>query len=120
MHRIDDDGSVIRITGEGFFTEDEARHHFAALAPIIARRRRLGRRVKALIDLRKAMTQSAKVAAIITEATDRLYADPSDRVAIVVPTMLLKLQFERVHQKQSFHVCLTSDEAEWVLAAAGR
>lgn len=118
MHQISDDGCVIRIMGGGFFTQDEARRHFNTLASIIARRRRSGRRVKALIDLSKAVPQSVSVTEIITEATDRLYCDPSDCVAIVVPTMLLKLQFERVHQHRSFRVCMTSREAEQILAAA--
>lgn len=117
-HQIDDDGCVIRISGNGFFAEDEARRHFIELAAIIARRRRSGRRVKALIDLRNAMTQSMSVTKIIAEETDRLYSDPSDRVAIIVPTMLLKLQFERIHQHQGFCICLNSDEAEQKLAAA--
>ena len=116
MHRIDDDGTMIRVTGGGFFAEDEVHRHFDALAAIIAQRRRLGRRVKALIDLRKAATQSIGVTRIIAEATDRLYSDPSDRVAIIVSTMLLKLQFERVHQHQGFRICLTPEEAEQFLA----
>ncbi len=118
MHQINDDGRVIRVTGEGFFAADEARQHFDTLAKIIENYRRTGRPVRALIDLSKAVTQSASVANIITEATERLYCDPLDSVAIVVPTILLKLQFKRVHQRQSFHVCLTSAEAEQVLAAA--
>lgn len=116
MHRIDDDGSVLRIKGEGFFAEDEVRRHFDALAAIIARRRRAGRRVRALVDLREAATQSKSVAGIIAARTDRLYADPSDRVAIIVSTMLLKLQFEHVHQHQGFRICLTVEEAEQFLA----
>ncbi len=118
MHHIDDDGGVIRIKGRGFFTEDEVLVHFDALAQIIARRRSSGRQIKALIDLREAVTQSARLTTIISEATGRLYSDPSDCVAIIVPTMLLKLQFERIHQNRGFRICLTSDEAEQVLATA--
>ena len=117
MHRIEDDGSVIRVAGEGFWSEDEIRRHFDELAAIIARRRRLSLPVKALIDLRTATTQSMAVTKIIAEATERLYSDPSDRVAIIVPTMLLKLQFERVHQRQAFRICLARDEAERFLKA---
>ena len=118
MHRIAEDGSVIRITGEGFYVEDDVHKHFARLAAIIARRRRSGARINAFVDLRKAATQSLSVTRIIAEETDRLYSDPSDRVAIIVQTMLLKIQLERVHKHQGFRIFLTAEEGERFLAAA--
>ncbi|WP_375383348.1 hypothetical protein [uncultured Sphingomonas sp.] len=118
MHRIDDSGSVIRIVGEGFFAEDEVRRHFGTLASIFARRRQSARQVKVVIDLRGAVTQSMSVTRIIAEATNRLYSDPSDRVAIIVSSTLLKLQFERVHQHQVVRICLTPAEAEHFVAPA--
>ena len=112
MHEIVDDGRVVRIKGIGFFSEDEVRHHFHELARIILERRRSSRQVMAAIDLRAASIQAPSVAKLITESTNRLYSDPRDRVAILVGTMLLKLQFERVHQKQGFGVFLKEADAD--------
>ena len=112
MHRIADDGRVIRVTGAGLFSEDEARGHFEALSLLIARRRRSAGQVRMLIDLRQAATQPAAITAMIAEQTGRLYSDPSDRVAIVVGSVLLKLQLKRVHRAQSVGVFLSPEEAE--------
>ena len=118
MHQIIDDGAIIRVIGKGFYTEDGVREHFANLSRVVASRRRAGRQVKALADLRQAATQSATTARMITEATQRLYSDPSDRVAVVVSSVLLKLQLERVHQHQGFGIFLDMGEAERYLTFA--
>ena len=117
MHRINDDGTTIRIEGKGFYDEAETRAHFDTLARLIANRRRAGRQVKALVDLREAATQAAGTAQLIAGETNRIYCAPSDRVAIVVSSLLLKLQLKRVHRQQGFHITLTLAEAERFLAS---
>lgn len=118
MHRIIDDGRIIQIEGKGFYVEADVRRHFDTLAIIIARRRQSKRRVIALVDLREAATQSATISKIITDETNRLYSDPTDRVAIVVSTMLLKLQLERVHKQQGFSIFTSVDDATAFLKLA--
>ena len=118
MLRIDDAGPVIRMAGEGFFTEAVLRRHFHAVDLIVAQRRRLGRPIIALVDLRRAATQSIAVGNIVTEECDRIYSDPADRVALIVATMLLKLQCERIHHHAGFRTFLAAEEAERFLNEA--
>ena len=112
MHNISDDGTVIRVTGAGFYVEHEVRDHFKELAAIIACRRQAARQVLAIIDLREAVPQASGKTTLISDSTNRLYSDPSDRVAIVVSSSLLKMQLRRVHQQQGFGIFTSFKDAE--------
>lgn len=118
MHHIIDDGKVIRVEGKGFYAEDELRRHFGALSRLVARRRQSMRPVLAMIDLREAATQSASVAGIMALETNRIYSGSTDRVAIIVSSMLLKMQLERVHKQQGFGIFTSLDEASLFLDVA--
>ncbi len=101
--------------GSGLFTALEVASHLDELAKIVREQRAARRKVRALIDLRDAGTQTNAIATTISEATRRIYHDPSDRVAIIVSSSLLKMQLKRVHSEQSFGIFVSEQAARHFL-----
>ena len=99
---------LLRVRGVGFFTTEGAGSHFDELSRQLAAVRSRGT-VKVLVDLREAVVQSQEVAAFISSRTASIYG-PSDRVAILVGTMLQKVQMQRTHADKGFGVFI--DEAD--------
>ena len=91
---VEPDGSLIRVHGEGLFTPEAARRHFAELKQAMRSMRSQRGSARVLVDMRDAGTQSAEVADIIREETDRAYA-PQDLAAILCHSVLQTLQMRR-------------------------
>lgn len=110
---------IIRITGVGKWTVDYVDVHFAELAVLIDRVRQQNGEVLALVDLSRAPVQSAEVAARIHEATGRLYG-PGDRIAMIVPSFLLKAQMKSVTWKDNAAIFVSPFAAmTWLCAHRG-
>ena len=118
MHKYSEDGGIIRVEASGFFSDEEMRTHFEDFSRILYRRRNAGMRVAVLVDMRAAPPQSPGTSKIISYTTRRIYSDPSDLVAIVASSTLLRLQLERVHSHPGFGVFLTIPDAERFLTGA--
>jgi hypothetical protein len=114
--RYDLAAKIIRITGAGMWTIDYVDVHFAELAVLIDRVRTQNGEVLALVDLSRALVQTAEVAERIHRATARLYG-AGDRVALVVQSFLLKAQMKRVTWKENTAIFVSPHAAETWLGA---
>jgi hypothetical protein len=88
------DGGLIRVSGNGIWSPEQAATHFRNLERAVGKVRRDHGKVSVLVDLRQAAVQPSETAAIIHEETTRIYSE-ADRIAIVCPTALLALQMKR-------------------------
>jgi hypothetical protein len=85
---------VIRIHVEGFFDLPTLRCHFAENAAVVARWRLSGRPVRVLIDAIGLMPHTPEGQACVQASTARIYRS-GDRVAVLVASVLIKMQMRR-------------------------
>jgi len=111
LFQISESAGVISIEGRGLFTAEDVASHFRQLGTIISRHHASGQVVRALIDLKGAAIQPMGIATSIAEATNRLYSKPTDRVAILVASSLLKMQLKRIHADRPFEIFISEAEA---------
>lgn len=102
------------------FSAEDVAAHFRQLGEIISRRHASGEVVRALIDLKSAAIQPMGIATSIAEATNRLYSKPTDRVAILVASSLLKMQLRRIHADQPFEIFISEQEARTFLQGTSK
>jgi hypothetical protein len=115
-HSIDARDGVIRVVGEGVYTADQARRHFVALRKTVARVRSERSRVKVLVDTSHGAVQTAEVVAIIENGTRGLYRS-GDRVALIVASMLHKVQMRRITDSSITELFLSESAAmTWLCA----
>jgi hypothetical protein len=116
---VEDRGGHLFVQGRYFFSVQEATDHFDELSAALTSMRLSGRRVRVLVDLRECPPQSAEVAGVIVQRTACMYL-PSDRVAILVTSSILRLQLRRVLADQEFGVFVAEDAArEFVMGSGG-
>lgn len=89
------DAGVIYVIGRGFWTDDIVNQHFAELRRTASLVRRQSKFVRVLVDLRLASVQSPAVAGRIKEETRLIWTD-RDRIAVVIQSVLAKLQIDRI------------------------
>jgi hypothetical protein len=113
---LHDPAGFIRVAGAGLWSPTEIDRHFVELGHVVRTERALKGRVRVLVDLRGAGTQSPETAARIGVATAATYRS-GDRVAIVVGSSLAKMQLRRI-VRTSEHEFFVSPEAAatWLMA----
>lgn len=92
--RYDRVAKLVVVTCFGFWTEEDIERYFHDLGDKIAQARRDRPNVRALIDLREAMVQDPGVMANLRQKVSRHYIQ-GDKVALVLQSVLLKLQMKR-------------------------
>jgi hypothetical protein len=94
-HPLDIRTGIVRITGEGLCSLSQVTDHFARLRETIGRIRSERGSVKVLIDTSQSAVQAGDVEEKIERATEGL---PTDRVALIVASMLHNMQMRRLTQ----------------------
>lgn len=87
--------SVIVITGRGLWTVEQMAEHLDAYRRLLARRRRRQQPVRVLVLLEHAGVQVAAVTQALTAGLKTCHQS-GDRVAMVVPSALARVQMRRV------------------------
>lgn len=108
---FDDAQGIIRVVGTGHWTVTLVRSHFDELARLIEDMRRKTGRALVLVDLCRAAVQDDPVAAEVAAGIDRVYA-PQDRVAVIVPSPLVKAQMLRTGRVRKAEVFLSGHAAQ--------
>jgi hypothetical protein len=103
--------ALVRVTGIGFWSPEHAAEHFQQLGETMTAIRQERGHVLVLVDLRRATVQSKETAAVIGEATRRVYAQ-ADRAAVVVATELLNMQIRHVTEAEKIRTFGEIAEAE--------
>jgi hypothetical protein len=88
---IESGTGLLRVTGRGMWTAEQARWHFAQLDIAITGLRAQGKPVRTLVDLRAAQVQSRETVEAMTAGTRKVHG-PDDRVAIVSSSALHVMQ----------------------------
>ncbi len=117
--QVDVATGTIRATGTGTFSPTQVRAYFRDLGAAIGRIHDAGRSVSALIDLRGSAAQPPEMVALIDEATRTLYRG-NDRVAMVVPTSVMKLGLRRALDARCHDFFLSLTAAQTWLSAWAR
>jgi hypothetical protein len=106
---------LIRGEAEGFWRLDMTAQHVAAWAKCVRRIHAEGKPARAVADLRRAQTQSQEVASLVQREIADLYRE-GDRVAVVLPSGLLKTQIRRILSSEVSRYFDDIDDAErWAL-----
>ena len=107
---------VVRIRGQGFWSQELLDRHFAELRNVIAEARRHSSSLRVIVDLTKAGVQTAEISQSIEAFRNEAYG-PEDRVAIVVSSSLVKLQLRRslTRELTKFFISLNAAET-WARA----
>lgn len=92
---IDEALDIVRISAGGLWDADTSDRFFAVQEPINALARARRPQIRVLFDLTKAIPQMSNSAERITLGNRTLY-QPQDRIALVVPSMLVRLQLRRM------------------------
>lgn len=116
----DIDIGVVYVIGRGFWTDDMVDRHFMELRRTAALVRRNAACVRVLVDLRNASVQSPAVAARI-KAETRLIWTERDRIAVVLQSVLAKMQINRVvdHGNHASFVAI-EDAHRWLGLREGK
>ncbi|MBW4329428.1 hypothetical protein KY084_00860 [Stakelama sp. CBK3Z-3] len=107
----------ILVEARGAFTEACLAAHFDELARHVADQHERGC-VRALVDLRGARVQPPAVIGLIHRRANELYRD-GDRVALITPTSLLKVQLRRILPPDRFGIFVSPGAANHFLDRAG-
>lgn len=110
----DDRIGIIRCRSEGFLTVADVHEYGRISADAVTRCRRKFGKVRMMVHSMESTVQSAEVMAAVADSNWEM-TDPGDRMAVVVRTMLAKLQAARTFQSDRTKVFLTEAEAlRWI------
>lgn len=98
---------LIVVIGQGLWTVEQMSVHLDEYRALVARRRRSGVQVEVLVLLEHAGVQSAAVTDALTRGLQSCHR-PGDRVAMVVPSALARVQMRRV-LSTDFHEYFASE-----------
>lgn len=115
--RFDPVQGIIHASAHGFWTLEEVDGYLAHLARFMQYSRSTAGKVQVLVDRRASHVQRAEVALRFAEF-NRQHADPNDRVAVVVDSVLFKGQVSRQSSGDGSRAFLSIVEAEGWLATA--
>jgi hypothetical protein len=106
---------IVHVTGEGFWTVADVDRHFLTLGNTVQSARKVGGSVRALVDLRGAVTQSPELVSHLAERARAVYT-MGDRIAIIVDSSLAKMQMRRVVQSAEFEIFFAPEAGiAWLL-----
>jgi hypothetical protein len=112
----DREAGVIRAVGIGIWSLGQVDAYFAHFRRLAAGMRRGGGIVRAIADLRDGGVQSPEIDARVAEHKQGLYQD-GDRLAVVVPSSLAKMQVRNKLNSTQHAVFISPDAAETWLRA---
>lgn len=111
---VDDKNDVLLVVGSGFWSVETIERHFDDLSELLNRHRIAGKSVRVLVDIREAAVQAPDVMSCVKKRTDNIY-ESQDRVAVVVPSALAKMQMRRSLASQIHEVFTELDSArQWL------
>lgn len=111
---LDRSSGIINSVGTGIWSSELLDSYVAALEQAVRTARQASPNVRAISDLREAGVQTAPITERATEVLLRLFV-PGDRVAVIVQSILLKMQMRRVLNVGTVEFFLSRSEAEnWV------
>ncbi|WP_419826473.1 hypothetical protein [Sphingomonas sp.] len=114
--QIDQITHVVRAKCSGFWSLDEARKYLEQLADAISRARVCEQGARVLIDNSTASVQALVAIDEIGKVINRVYA-PTDRLAIIVGSQLLKRQMDRLPKVAMTRIFTNLDDADdWLLS----
>jgi hypothetical protein len=106
---LEQDGRLIVSRGTGLWTIEQMTAHFLVYREQLVRSRIAFGRARVLVDMQDVGVQRAEVAAYISRDTRGMYRE-GDRVAMIVPSSLAKMQMRRVLDSR-FHQYFVSENA---------
>jgi hypothetical protein len=111
----DPTAGIVRTMVRGFWSLDDADAYFRRLGILIHTARREFGHARVLVDRRGCPVQSAEVAQRMSRANRDLF--PTDRLAIVVDSNLVRMQMRRLFSHQGSQAFLSYEAAmTWLLA----
>ncbi len=114
--QVDFDSGVIRVEGTGLWSLKQVKDHFTHIDACIRDIHGARKTVAAIIDLRQAAPQPQDVYDMMKLWVRRIYS-PADRVALVVPNSLVKMQMRRLIDVKQHEFFLSMNAAEtWAMA----
>ena len=114
--KYDPSTGVVRMFGAGLWQMSIVRKHFADLEAALAQARRYHPDVLVFCDLSTASVQMKEVGEEIEQFTERAY-HPTDRIAVVLASSVLKMQMRRVVRQATFETFLSATAAyTWLTA----
>ena len=115
---FNDEGGWIDVSGSGFWTQEDMDRYVAALPAMLAKARRAEGRATLLADISDAAVQTQDVIDRISEFTAEMFT-AEDKIAIVIPSMIMKMQMRRGVKGAQLQIFASKDEAkDWLRAAA--
>lgn len=107
---------VVRVTCSGFWLHDEAMLYLGQIADEVGAVRVHERNVRVLVDNRHAAVQTFEVIGEVGTMLGNIYK-PADRLAIIVGSVLLKRQMERLPAVAMTRIFGALKEAEdWLMS----
>ena len=107
---------IVRVACSGFWLHDEARLYLGQIADEVEAIRVHERNVRVLVDNRHAAVQTFEVIGEVSSGLSQIYK-PADRLAIVVESVLLKRQMERLPAVAITRIFAALKEAEdWLMS----
>jgi hypothetical protein len=103
------EGDLIVVSGHGLWTAPQMTAHLRRYADMVHRIRRVSGTLRVLVDLQDMGIQTPDVTEILARETARIRRD-GDRIAMIVPGSLAKMQMRRV-VGVSHHEYFASQEA---------
>lgn len=92
---LEDDSQFILVTGHGLWTPSQMDAHLRDYNRLLLQTRRPGRGARVIVNLKDVGIQSPDVTAVL-ESRTRQYHRDGDRIAMIVPGSLAKMQMRRV------------------------
>jgi hypothetical protein len=108
---VDLEKGFIRGRAEGFWSTVQAEAHFSKLRHYIRLIQQRGMPVRVIVEMQECVPQSPEVAEIVARSGTDLYR-AGDRVAIVVPNTITRMQMRRVTSGEYHAFVRSLDEAE--------
>ena len=107
---------IVRARCSGFWSLDEARVYLNQLTNAIGKARLHERSVRVLVDNRTASVQTLVAIDEIGKTVSRVYK-PTDRLAIIVESQLLKRQMDRLPKVAITRILTNLGEADdWLMS----
>ena len=115
---LEQDGRLIVVRGEGLWTMAQMEEHLRDYREMLYRQRLIFSRVRVLVDLKDMSVQRPEVADLLSQVTRSFHQD-GDRIAMIVPSSLAKMQMRRVLETR-FHEYFMSTNAarNWLAGGA--
>lgn len=115
---FNDEGGWIDVGGSGFWTQQDLDGYVASLPAVLTKARRVDGRAALLADISAAAVQTQDVIDRISDFTAEMFT-ADDRIAVVIPSMIMKMQMRRGVKGAQMQIFASREEAKnWLRVAA--